>query len=383
MRAEIVSVGTELLLGEITDTNATHIARSLREIGVDLLYRSTVGDNEIRIAEVINMALGRVDVVIVNGGLGPTVDDVTREGIARATGKPLIFREDLLAQVKARFEALDVRMSDNNRRQAYAPEGAEPIANPVGTAPIFTLETEYGIVIVLPGVPSEMQYLLEREVIPRLQAHLKAPAMIRSRILRTVGLGESKIDALIGDLMHGSNPTVGLAAHSGQTDVRITAKAASREKAEALIAPMEAEIRDRLGDWIYGTGQETVAEVIAALVTESGATLAIWESGTDEQLTKRLREAGLSPLNGENTTDTTPPSGEAAEALRTAFGATYGLMVMIDSEAGSFVATAGPEGQRERHYYWTGKERTDTSTWVATLALALLRRVMLQSNSNR
>lgn len=382
MRAEVVSVGTELLLGEIIDTNATYIARALREIGVDLLYRSTVGDNEMRIAEVIDAALTRVDVVIVTGGLGPTVDDVTREGIVRATGRPLVFREDLLAQVKARFDALGVRMSENNRRQAHIPEGAEPIANPVGTAPIFVLETERGVIIVLPGVPGEMRHLLDHEIIPWLQAHLETPAVIRSRILRTVGVGESRIDSKIGDLMHGTNPTVGLAAHSGQTDIRITAKAADQEGAEALIAPMEAAIRERLGDWIYGTGEETVEAVVAAMLAERSATLAIHETGTGGLLAERLRQVEC-PFAGGLRGDAPKPSREAAEALRQAGQTTYGLMAVIDPDEGTLVAAAGPEGSMERQYPWTDRIRTDTPIWAVTLALALLRRVITRGGSSR
>jgi nicotinamide-nucleotide amidase len=382
MRTEVISVGTELLLGEITDTNATHIACALREIGVDLLYRSTVGDNEIRIAEVVDAALARVDVVIINGGLGPTVDDVTREGIARATGRPLVFREDLLAQVKARFDALGVRMSENNRRQAYIPEGAEPITNPVGTAPIFILETGRGVVIVLPGVPGEMRTLLEREIIPWLQAHLEAPAVIRSHTLRTVGVGESRIDSKIGDLMHGHNPTVGLAAHSGQTDIRITAKAANEAEAEALIAPVEAEIRRRLGDWIYGTGEATIEEAVSAMLVERGATLVIHERGTGGLLAERLRQAGL-PFICDDRAEAQPPSQEAAEALRQAHGTTYGLVAAVDSDAGTLVAAAGPEGGQERRYPWTDRIRTDTPIWAATLGLALLRRLITHSQSKQ
>lgn len=182
MRAEIITIGTELLLGEIDDTNATYLARKLREIGVDLYYRTTVGDNERRIAEVIDNALDRVDVVITTGGLGPTVDDVTREGIARATGRPLQFSQALLDQIADRFRRFDVRMSENNRRQAYIPQGAIPIENPVGTAPVFILETERGIIMTLPGVPREMKYLMENNMLPWLAARVESPAVITSMI---------------------------------------------------------------------------------------------------------------------------------------------------------------------------------------------------------
>jgi nicotinamide-nucleotide amidase len=329
---------------------------------------------------VADIALARADVVIVNGGLGPTVDDVTREGIARATGRRLVFSEDLLAQVKARFDLLGVPMSDNNRRQAYMPEGAIPIANPVGTAPIFILETERGTVITLPGVPGEMQYLLEHEIIPWLRAHLGAPAVIRSTILRTVGVGESQIDSRIGDLMLGANPTVGLAAHSGQTDIRITAKAASEAEAEMLIAPMETMIRERLGDWIYGTGEETVEDIVVAMLTERNATLAIRESGTNGLLAARLRKTGF-PFSQDDSVEIHKPSKDSAESLRQSHETTYSVMAAINLEEGTSIAAAGPGSQRERHYPWTGTERIDVLGWAVTLALALLRRVVQRDSS--
>jgi nicotinamide-nucleotide amidase len=398
MKAEVISVGTELLLGDITDTNATHIAQKLRSIGLDLLYRSTVGDNEQRIAEVVNRALERVDVVIVTGGLGPTVDDVTREGIARATGRPLVFQPALLEQIAARFARFNVMMSENNRRQAFLPQGALPIENPVGTAPIFILETERGVVMVLPGVPREMEYMLENALLPWLRAHLDAPAVIKSLVLRTAGVGESQIDAQIADMMTMSNPTVGLAAHSGQTDIRITAKAADEAAAEALIAPVEAEIRSRIGHWIYGTGSQTIEEVVVDLLRDRSASAACVEVNTGGQLCRRLEAAcgrenappftcevldnptGLQALGvpvGLSLEDT---ARAAAEAMRGSHGTTYGLAVMIDEGSpggGASLAVAFEDGVRSRIF---GGRHTviDAQVWAATQALALLRRVILK-----
>jgi nicotinamide-nucleotide amidase len=291
MNAEIITIGTELLLGEIVDTNATHIARQLRTVGLNLYYKTTVGDNEARSAEVINRALERAAVVITTGGLGPTVDDMTREAVAQATGRPLEFRPTLLEQIEARFKRWGARMSENNRRQAFVPQDAIPIENPVGTAPCFIVETERGVVISLPGVPREMEYLLEHEVLPYLRRKFDLRAIIKARVLRTAGMGESHIDAALGDLLTAANPTVGLAAHAGQTDVRITAKAESEAEADRLIAPIEAEVRGRLGVAIYGTGKETVEEVLSRHLAEAGLTLAVAESGTGGLLTSRLSTA--------------------------------------------------------------------------------------------
>jgi nicotinamide-nucleotide amidase len=400
LQAEIVSVGTELLLGEIVDTNAAHIARALRDIGLDVIYKSTVGDNEQRIADVVRHALERVNVVIVNGGLGPTVDDVTREGIAHATGRPLEFRPELFKQIAERFRRFGVQMSGNNRRQAFVPRGATPIENPVGTAPAFILETEAGIVITLPGVPGEMEYLLEKTCIPWLRKRMGQPSIIKAHILRTAGVGESRIDQIIGDLMTAANPTIGLAAHSGQTDIRITAKAATVAEADELIAPIEAEVRRRLGDAIYGVEDERLEETLIALLAGADATIAAIEAGTGGLLAQRLADAsqgrpevfvghisvdGIDALAGF---DLAPDLGlaslaeEAAHHICSARHATYGLAVVIRPgpgapTGGTAIAIAGPEETRSQYFAWS-TERADAPIWATTHALALARRVLLK-----
>jgi nicotinamide-nucleotide amidase len=291
MNAEIITIGTELLLGEIIDTNAAHIARQLRTIGLNLYYKTTVGDNEARCAAVIRQALARAEVVITTGGLGPTVDDVTREAVAQATDRPLELRPALLDQIASRFERWGSTMSENNRRQAYVPRDAIALENPVGTAPSFIVETAQGVVISLPGVPHEMKYLLEQAVLPYLRRQFDLHAVIQTRVLRTAGMGESRIDAALGDLLTGSNPTIGLAAHPGQTDVRITAKAESKAEADRLIAPLEVQVRERLGDAVYGTGKETVEAVLLQHLSASGWAMAVAESGTGGLLTQRLSSA--------------------------------------------------------------------------------------------
>ena len=295
MRAEIISIGTELLLGAIVDTNAAYISRQLAEIGIDLYHRLTVGDNEGRIADCIEEALERADVVICSGGLGPTVDDVTRQAVARATGRELVLDQEMLGWIEERFRGWGHPMSENNRRQAFKPEGAIAIENPVGTAPIFIVQDERGDVIVLPGVPHEMEYLMEHEVLPYLKRKLGHQEVIKTRVLRTVGIGESQVDSRIGDLMESTNPTVGLAAHPGQTDVRIVAKALSEEEAERLIAEMERQVRERLGEVIYGAGDETVAEVVARMLAERELTLGTVECGVDGMVSHRIFDAPDGP----------------------------------------------------------------------------------------
>jgi nicotinamide-nucleotide amidase len=288
VHAEIVVTGTELLLGEIVDTNSTMMARMLRDIGVDLYYKSTVGDNRERMASVLNIALDRSDVVLVSGGLGPTVDDVTREAVSEATDRPLAFRQDLLDQIAARFARFGRPMTENNRRQAYVPEGASVIENPVGTAPAFVVEDTRGTIICLPGVPRELEYLMTRRVIPLLTERAGSAAVIKIKVLRTCAIGESQIDTLIGDLMVGGNPTVGLAAHSGQVDVRITAKAVDEAEADQLIASAESELRARLGNVIYGEGTEALGEVVVRLLAERDMTLALMDNATHGDVAERL-----------------------------------------------------------------------------------------------
>ncbi len=276
VNAEIVTIGTELLLGEIVDSNARYIARALRDIGVNLYFKTTVGDNKERIVVALQAALARADVVITTGGLGPTVDDMTRESVADAFGRPLEYRGELIPGVEALFKRLGRTMSENNRRQAYLPAGAVAILNPVGTAPAFIVEGEQGMVISLPGVPREMKYLLDHEVLPYLRQRCEGPgAIIKAVVLHTVGIGESQIDNLIADFERMANPTVGLAAHEGETDIRITAKASDEAAADALIAPVAATIRRRLGRAIYGQDETVLWDVVEGLLRRRERILAI------------------------------------------------------------------------------------------------------------
>jgi len=405
MRAEIVSTGTELLLGQIDDTNATYLARQLRDLGIDLFFRTTVGDNELRIADALDLALSRADLAITTGGLGPTVDDVTREAVARATGRPLVLHPDLLAQIEAFFARFGSRMTDNNRRQACLPEGCIPIENPVGTAPAFIVENEKGTIITLPGVPHEMRYLMENAVVPYLQKRLGRLEAIVTRVLRTVAIGESRIDQAIADLETSSNPTVGLSAHPGQTDVRIVAKAATQEQAEAMVARFEATIRDRLGAAIYATGDATLEAVVAGLLRERGATLAVAETVTQGDVVRRLsaypdvllggvvgadgpqvaRPLGLPVLTAGSPGEPGAVAGQAgavtlAEGVRRSWGATYGLAIVADASSdesgGPWVAVAAEGGVDARHLRFRGGDRR-ARNWTTVMALEFVRRLLL------
>lgn len=382
MNAEVISIGTELLLGDIVDTNSVHIARQLRTIGLDLHYMTTVGDNLERIARAVDIALDRADVVITTGGLGPTVDDVTREAVARATGRNLVLHPDLLHQIEAFFARLGRRMSENNRRQAYIPEGAIPVPNPVGTAPSFIVETERGVVISLPGVPREMKHLLEHAILPYLRDRFGLHAIIKSKILRTVGLGESEIDARIGDLMTSTNPTVGLAAHAGQTDVRIAAKAPTEEEADRLIAEMEGRVRERLGDFIYGEGEETIEEVVARQLRERGWRLAVAQSGPDSGVVARLEQAGIIPLRPGHPP---PPTGHIEALLEYArqtvkeHRTDVALVIVArvtgrGDEGDTWIVAASPAQEKSVHLRYAPMSE-HRQRWVANMALDLVRRL--------
>jgi len=316
MNAEIIAIGTELLLGATIDTNSAYMARQLAAAGVSLFRKTVVGDNEERIAATISEALGRADLVICTGGLGPTVDDMTRAAAARAFGVPLEFRDELMAQVEARFAAMNRPMSESNRLQAYVPQGARAIENPRGTAPSFLMEDERGTLICLPGVPHEMRWLFEHAVLPYLQHERGVSDVILVRTLHAVGLGESVIGERIADLMQLANPTVGISAKQAQYELRISAKAASQAEAEALIAPVAASIRERLGDALLG--DEPLLAQVGRLLARSGATLALYEGhpyapvyralAANSDLLAALRGVYIHPLD-------LPANAEAAASL--------------------------------------------------------------------
>ena len=298
INAEIIAIGTEILLGEITDTNSVYLARQLRDLGINLFWMTSVGDNEGRITQAIRNALGRAHVVITCGGLGPTIDDMTRQGVATAAGRELEFHPELLDEIRMRFQSFRAAMTENNTRQAFVPGGAIVVENPVGTAPSFIVEQGDHCIISLPGVPREMKFLFESRIVPYLrQRYELGETVIKARVLKTAGIGESMLDSQIGDdLLTASNPTVGLAAHSGQVDVRITAKAATVAEAGALIAGVEATLHTRIGSHIFGADEDTLDGALATALGTANATLCIAEAGVTPVLSQRanvLRELNL------------------------------------------------------------------------------------------
>lgn len=283
MIAELIMVGTELLLGEVIDTNSAYLAERLAAIGVDLFYVTKVGDNQGRIARLVKEAYQRADVVITSGGLGPTADDLTKEAVSEAFARDLVLCAKALGTIEARFQCMQAPMSDNNRRQAYLPRGAKPLPNPKGTAPGVLLELADGkAIIMLPGVPVELEAIMEGSVIPYLaQRAAGGSGIIFSRVLRFYGLGESNLENMIKDLLVAqNNPTIAPYAGSGEVRVRITAKANSEAEATELIAPVEKELLDRIGEYFYGYGDAGMETVVANLLLAQAKTIAIAESCT-------------------------------------------------------------------------------------------------------
>lgn len=292
LNAEIICVGSELLLGQIVDTNAAYLAQKLAELGIDLYYKSTVGDNLTRLLSVLKQAWGRADLLILSGGLGPTLDDLTREGIALLLEEELVSDPVSQSRIEGYFQQRGTPMAKNNLRQALRPASAIPLVNPLGTAPGLWVEKAGKILVALPGVPLEMKYLMEQEVIPRLERMIpaEASACLLSRVLKVVGLGESVVEERIMDLLTTqTNPTIAPLAKRGEVLLRITAKADRREKAELLINGVEEEIKQRLPGYVFGNDQE-LEEVVGRLLTEKGLTLGIAESCTGGLISHRITE---------------------------------------------------------------------------------------------
>lgn len=380
--AEILTIGTELLLGEIVDTNTQTLARQLRDAGIDLFYTGTVGDNEGRIAEAVRHALTRSQVLLCTGGLGPTVDDVTREGIARALGVELVFHAELWEQIQERFARFKRKPSENNRRQAYLPRGARALENAVGSAPAFLVETGESVVIAMPGVPSEMSYILEHGVLPYFAQRFGSSTVIRTRVLHIGGVGESLIDEKIADLERLTNPTVGLAAHAGSVDVRLTAKAENAARAAEMLAELEAQVRRRLGDWIYGADEETLGQAVLAQLGERGQTLAVLERGLDGALTRLLAGQGSAfVINKGLETPQCRLLSEMAEKYKQAAATDLVLAVDLrsdDKQQQVEVAIAGLAEPVTLDFSYGGHSG-QAKEWAASLALNLLRRELLKA----
>lgn len=293
MRAEVVAVGTELLLGDIANTNAQTIGRELARIGIDCLVHTAVGDNVDRIAEAIVAALHRADAVVVSGGLGPTQDDVTREAIAHATGRTLIVDDALAEEIRQKFTYMNRPMSPMNLRQAERPDGATAIANPLGTAPGLLVESEGKVIYAVPGVPSEMVAMLHAHILPDLARRAGQHASIVSRVVRVSGMAESSVAESLMPTWERLGPgdvTMAFLAGGGEVRVRLTAKAPSEDAANERLDEVEREVRHILGPAVVGTGDESLELVVGRLLDGRSWTLACAESVTGGMIAARITD---------------------------------------------------------------------------------------------
>lgn len=414
MRAEIISVGTELLLGQIVDTNAAFLAKVLAELGIDLHFKTTVGDNWARIQKVTREALSRSDLLLFTGGLGPTEDDLTKEAVADLLGLELVRDEGVEAHIRALFERRRRPPVDSVWKQALVPKGAKVIPNQWGTAPGLIIEHGEKVLILLPGVPTEMKGMVREGVIPYLRSRgFAGREVIRSRVLRIAGAGEAVVEAKLTDLLSGTNPTLAFLAHRGEVHVRITAKGEPEEVASMLDAA-EREIRGRLHELVFGVDEESLEGVVSQLLRTRGLTLAVAESCTGGLLSHRLTnvpgsseyflgaavpytkyakvhiagvEEGLLADAGEVSPQVTVAM---AQAVRSRFGSDLGLAVtgvagpqrVGELPIGTiYIALVAREGEEVEEHRFGEEPGREGVKWLASqAALNLLRLFLLRKD---
>ena len=343
MRAEIVSVGTELLLGHITDTNASWLAQQLSQLGIDCFYVSQLGDNLGRLTEHLRRAWDRSELIVITGGLGPTEDDLTREAISALLGEPMVVQPELEVDLRAFFARRGVPMPESNVKQATLIESARVLPNPVGTAPGWWVKRDGRVIVAMPGVPGEMFRMWSEEAVPRLRER-QGGNVILTRIFKVIGIGESAVEELIKPLLASANPTIATYAKSDGVHVRTSAKAASTAEAEALLDALEPRVREALGRAIYGLNEDSIAGVVAQALERAGLTIATAEELTGGLIASDLSEAAGARFRGglvsaeppaEVSLDASSGPGEArtaALAQRAAreFGASLGLALAAD-----------------------------------------------------
>lgn len=413
MRAELIAVGSELLLGEHVDTNSAWISARLAEVGIDVFRHVTIGDNVARMAAVIVESAGRADAVIVTGGLGPTQDDLTRVAVAQLAGVGLKRDEDLVAHLRATFSRSGRTMPENNLVQADLPEGARVLA-PVGTAAGFAVEVGGATVYCVPGVPQEMEVMVARDVLPELVARGGLAATV-SRLVRTAGMAESAVaETLTGvvERLDGGPVTIAFLASRGETRVRVTGKSTSRGAALALVDPVVEEVAGLLGSGVAGLDEEGPEYAVARALLARGWTLAVAESVTGGHLGARLTgvpgasgwfrggllvytedaKVELAGVDRELLERVGPVSEEAAAALaqgaRARLGAQVGVGVVgvagPGTQGGRDVGTvclgfAGPDGVRTRELRLPARSRAQLQEWAASAALDHLRRRLAEA----
>ncbi len=404
MRAEILSCGTELLLGHISDTNATFLAQSLSSLGIDLYFVSQVGDNLGRIVETLRRAWERSDLIIMTGGLGPTEDDLGREAISALLGETMQVDPQLEAELRAGFASRSFPMPERNVKQASLIPSARALPNPQGTAPGWFVEKDGHIIVAMPGVPREMYRMWEAEAVPRLVRDTTGGSIF-TRLFRVSGLGESAVEERLDEILHSNNPTIATYAKNDAVDVRVTAKAEDQQKAVELVEHMEAQVRRLLGHHIFGTDKDTLQSIIGKHLAERQQSLATMESLTGGLLANTITnypgssnhfigsivayssdiktQMGVPRETIEQFGVVSPETARAmASAVRGLFKADYGLGVTgvagPEMQEGKpvgtvYIAIAGPQGIIDgRGPGWRGG-REDQKRLATLTALNLLR----------
>lgn len=408
MNAEIIAVGSEMLTPVRVDTNSLYLTAELNNLGIEVVVKSVIGDDRDRLADAIRRAVDRHEVLIVSGGLGPTEDDVTRDAVAQALGRKLIFHPEIAGALEERFRAAKRKMAEINKRQAYVVEGADVLPNDRGTAPGQWVEESGAVVMLLPGPPHELKAMFERQCLPRLR-RIAPKLAIRTVFLRVTGMGESELDALIAPLYKKyENPATTILAANGDLQVHLRARCAKPEEADALLAEVAAPIEALLGDRVYSRNGDPLEAVVGEMLRQRRATVAVAESATGGMLGERFTSVPGSSdyFAGGFITYTNamkidllgvPPetlqqfgavSRETAEAMaigaRRRTGATYALSITgaagPDSDSAPvgtmYVGLADAAGVETAHRQYLG-DRQRVRTFVCQLALDLLRRRMM------
>ncbi len=405
--AEIIAVGSELLTPERVDTNSLYVTEQLNALGVEVRRKLIVGDDRALLTATVRDSLANAGIVILSGGLGPTEDDLTRDAVADALGRQLVFSQALSDQLEERFRLLQRKMAENNRRQAYLVEGADPLPNARGSAPGQWIEVDHRVIMLLPGPPGELKPLFANECCPRLERRLPAQ-VIRTRFYRVAGMGESDLDQLIAPVYSKyTNPVTTILAGPGDIQIHLRARCATAEEAERLLAEVGPPIEELLGDRIYSRNGESLESVVGNMLRERGATLAVAESCTAGMLGERITDvAGSSKyfvggflayndhmktvllgVDPELIQRHTSVSEEVAQAMATGAlartGSTYA--VSVTGEAGPesstgvapgtvFVGFAGPDGNTATFRLHWPADRARVRTLAAQYALDFLRR---------
>ena len=415
MKAEIISIGTEILLGEILDTNTQYIASRLPALGIDLYYTSVVGDNLGRLSEVIGRAWERSDLVITTGGLGPTEDDLTREAIAQVMGEEPAIDPELERGLRELFASRGFPMPERNVKQAALIPSARAIPNPRGTAPGWWVERDGRVIVAMPGPPTEMQLMWEAQVAPDLERR-RPGAVLVARTLKTTGIGEAAVDEMVSPLLKSSNPSIGVYSRADGIHLRIAAKAASAEEARRLIEPVEEEARRILGGAVWGADDDTLAGAVGAMLRERGLSLATMESCTGGLLASTITDmpgssdyykGGLvsyatemkiawgvdREVIAEHGVISAECAQSMARAARERLGADVGIGVtgvagpdrQENKPAGTVhIAADLGEGLRRTVSYVFPQGREAVKRRAVTTALALLRRMLLdEGRTNR